>query len=184
MPEKIMKGTALASLACTIMFIAFYKIYGGDVFFALAVTGGTICYHVTMRLAVGQCLNQFIRHPLDHHAKWFTARPFEKRLYEKLGVKRWKHKVPTYDPDSFSMEHHTIEEVIQTMCIAEIGHEIMILFSYLTLLFSIPFGAFFVFLLTAVLAGGVDTVFVVIQRYNRPRLVRIADRRDRKKHMA
>ena len=64
------------------------------------------------------------------------------------------------------------------MCGAELVHEVIILFSFLPLLFTIPFGAFPVFLITSLLAAMYDSIFVVAQRSNRPRLVRILQKKE------
>lgn len=175
-PEKIMKYTVMLTAVCTIVFTALYKVYMKSGFLAAAITFGTTCYHLVMRLAVGFCYNQFIKQPLNYHAKWFIPKPFEKNLYQKLKVKNWKNKVPTYKPESFSMENYTPKEIIQTMCISEIGHETMAVFSFLPLFMTIPFGELRVFMTTSLLAAGFDMMFVIIQRYNRPRLVRLAER--------
>lgn len=174
---KLMKNITIGSALCTILFAVLYKVQGSNVCFALAITAGTICYHLVMRLIVGLFFQACIRKPLNYHAGWFVLKPFERTLYKKIKVKSWKDRLPTYRPADFSVKNHTVEELIQTMCISEIGHETMIVFSYFTLFFAIPFGELAVFLITAMAAGAVDAVFAITQRYNRDRLVRIVDRR-------
>ena len=60
------------------------------------------------------------------------------------------------------------------MCQAEIVHEIIVILSFVPLLFTIPFGAFPVFLLTSAGSALLDTVFVIIQCCNRPRIMKLA----------
>ena len=48
------------------------------------------------------------------------------------------------------------------------------------LLFSLLWGAFPVFLITSLLAAAFDSCFAVMQRYNRPRLVRILEKKEAK----
>ena len=50
-------------------------------------------------------------------------------------------------------------------------------FTAFLLLFAIPFGAFPVFLLTSLGAALTDAVFVIVQRYNRPRVIRLIPKR-------
>ena len=92
-------------------------------------------------------------------------------------MKAWKKSALTYDPREFSQKEHSIEEVINNMCHSEAVHELCAALAFTTLLLAVPFGAFPVFLLTAILAAGIDLAFAAIQRYNRPRLMRIRDRR-------
>ena len=51
--------------------------------------------------------------------------------------------------------------------------------SFLPLLASVPFGAFWVFFLTSLGGAVFDLSLVILQRYNRPRVVRLARRQRR-----
>ena len=75
-------------------------------------------------------------------------------------------------PEAFSVERGLIY-IAKATCQAELVHEIIIALSFAPMLLAIPFGDFFVFASTSLAAALVDTVFVIIQRYNRPRLVKI-----------
>ena len=68
------------------------------------------------------------------------------------------------------------EEIVVNMCHAELVHELIVVLSFTSLLFVIPFGSFWVFFITAVLAALLDCVFVLLQRYNRPRMVRLMEK--------
>ena len=88
-------------------------------------------------------------------------------------VKSWKDKMPTYDADTFSLELHSMEEIVMAMCQSEIVHVIIVVLSFVPLLFYIWFESFAVFLITSLLAAGFDMMFVVMQRYNRPRKIKL-----------
>lgn len=178
--EKAMKRITIFSGLAMIVFGALHIIYDRGIFFTLAITFGTICYHFTMRLAVGFFFYTFGKKMINYRSKWFSKKAFEVDFYHRIKMKKWKNKLPTYYPEDFSVKGHTMEELRQTMCISEIGHETMIVFSYLSLLFSILFGEFYVFLITSFFAGGIDFVFVMVQRYNRFRLERILERRKKR----
>ena len=81
--------------------------------------------------------------------------------------------MPTFEPDCFDRTIHTWEEIAQAMCQAELVHEIIIVLSFLPVFAAIPFGALFAFVITSVLAACFDALFVIMQRYNRPRIVRL-----------
>lgn len=170
---KIMKWTAIISALLTAG-CAVLSLYGnGDVFLTLAITFGTILYHILMRLLVGGAVHIIMKNRADGANKWYREKCFEKKLYEKLRVKRWKGKLPTYAPSTFSLKEHSISELIGASCQAELVHEIIILLSFLPLLAVKCFGAFWVFFATSLLSACVDGLFVMIQRYNRPRLRRL-----------
>lgn len=142
--------------------------------FSLLITCGTFLYHFLMRLAVGH----LIPSRFTGSERWFQQKKWEPKLYEKLNVQAWKMHMPTFDPDSFDIAKHGLNEVIGAMCKSEVVHEVIILFSFLPMLAAFPFGAFPVFLLTSLFAAFIDTAFVILQRYNRPRLMELRDRRE------
>ena len=179
--KKLMNGTALVAVVCTIIFILLYRKNGLDIFLTLAITAGTISYHFVMRLFIGLFTKILFVKPINYHARWFMPKKFEKTLYERLKVKNWKDKMPTYRPEDFSMKTCTPEEIIQAMCISEIGHECMVILSFLPLFEIIWFGVPVVFWVTSLLAGGADCAFVMMQRYNRPRFVKLVEKRKKVK---
>ena len=170
---KIMKTAAWVSLLLTALWAALYLNMGLNLFLALAITFGTTAYHFAMRLAVGGVIDSLLHNRVDYRARWFQVSPREQKLYKALRVKAWKGKMPTYDPCSFDRKKHSWEEIAQAMCQAELVHEAIIPLSFLPLLAAVPFGEFGVFLITSVLAACFDAMFVIMQRYNRPRVLRL-----------
>lgn len=143
------------------------------------ITSAMVVYHMFIRFFAPAVLWIFFRKTYDYRWSWFQPRPWEPRLYRLLRVKRWKARAITYDPREFSFQLHSTEDVINNMCHAETVHELTAVFSLLSILFAIPFGSAAAFFVTAILAAAVDLSSVVIQRYNRPRLVKLLERRRR-----
>ena len=141
---------------------------------------GTTAYHFVMRLVVGYLLPKLTNYDFDYHHFWFQPRSWEPAFYKKLHVRKWKGSLPTYAPSQFSLEEQSLHRIIQNMCGAELVHEIIMIFSFLPLLAVPVWGEFWVFLITSVLAALFDSIFVMAQRYNRPRLVRIYERQEAK----
>lgn len=154
----------------------------GEVWLTLAITFGTMSYHFLMRFAVGSIVNAIFQDRMNYRRRWFAPKPFEAPLYKALGVKRWKNNMPTYSPDTFSLEHHTLDEIVQATCQSEIVHEIIALLSLVPIAFTAIWGTFLVFLLTSIAAALFDLSFVVMQRYNRPRLIKMLERSRRKEN--
>lgn len=175
----VMKSTALCTGLVTGLLALLYRFYPMDWLLTTAISFGTTFYHIAMRLLVGAIVPLFTKN-VRPDLRWFRQREWEPGLYKTLGVKNWKGRIPTYDPSQFDLEKNSLEQVIRNMCGAELVHEVIILFSFVPLLFAIPFGTFPVFLITSILAAMYDSIFVIAQRYNRPRLVRILKKKEAK----
>ena len=163
---KIMKTVAIATFLLTVIFALLHQT-------AIAITCGTTCYHFAMRLFVGLGLNRIMQNHADYTHAWFRLRKWESSLYRMLRVRKWKGKFPTYDPDLFDQRLHSLDEIAQAMCQAEIVHEIIAVLSFLPLAAVAAFGALPVFLITSILSACFDLCFVIMQRYNRPRVIKL-----------
>ena len=165
------------TLVLTFVFFGLFVGQKQSVFLTLGVTSMTICYHFTVRMAIGTVCDFIMKNKVDYSRSWFSEKSFEKSLYKKLKVKCWKDFLPTFRGEYFSLKQHSIEEVLGAGCQAEIIHWLCIAASLLAMLFAIPFGSFGIFCATSVIGSLADLVYVIIQRYNRPRLIRARDRK-------
>ena len=175
-----MKTTAVVTGAITAVLALLQHLLADDWLLTAAISTGTTFYHFAMRLLVGEIVPRCIRHPMKY--AWFQQRPFEPKLYDVLKVKRWKDHMPTYDPASFSLRENTLAQIVDNCCVSEAVHEVIILFSFVPLLFSFWWDAFPVFLITSVLSALFDGSFAIMQRYNRPRLVRLYEKQEAHAH--
>jgi len=139
------------------------------------ITAFTIMYHLWLRIIMGNVSKLFKKH-INYNQWWFKERKFEKKLYKLLKVKKWKGKALTYNPELFSLKDYSLEEIASTMTKAEVDHWINEIISLTTLLFSLLWGEFWIFLITAIISMLFDAQFIVIQRYNRPRIVKIIEK--------
>lgn len=146
------------------------------VLLSAAITFGTFSYHFLMRLAVGFVIDSIFHNRIDYNFGWFREKKFEKPLYEMLGVKKWKGKMPTFEPEIWDPRKHTWTEIAGAMCQSEIVHLIIMVLSFVPIAMAGVWGAFGVFFITSVLAAGTDGLFVIMQRYNRPRVVKVIER--------
>jgi len=179
MLKRTMIVTAIGSAAAAaLLTLAFLK-SGSALLESLAITAGTICYHLAMRLSVGCAVDGRFHNHMDYTRPWFREKKWEKPLYERLRVKGWKDRMPTYNPGTFDPREHTGEELVMAMCQAEVVHEIIAPLSFLPLFTVRWLGAVEAFLITSVLAAAFDMMFAVMQRYNRPRILRILKKQGR-----
>ena len=147
------------ALLGTILFTILYLHLQIDWIESLAITFFTTSYHIVIRLSSPLILSLLFHHKYNYQIWWFQPKTWEIKLYKGLKVKQWKRQVMVFDPSQFSLKIHSIQEVINNMCHAELVHELIMLFSICATLF--------------------DSMFVMIQRYNRPRLVRIYERQNK-----
>lgn len=102
----------------------------------------------------------------------------EGRIYERLGIRRWKDRLPdkskhTKRTFTKTMVGHTdpvqLTRFLQETCVAELVHWCLMLMA-VYMYFHVPttFGA-----VASMLYGLSNLPFIMIQRYNRPRLCRI-----------
>lgn len=176
MPRIIRFALAL-SLAGAVAAAVLYGLLDAGIFLTLAITFGTTAYHLAARLLSGAVFGRALKLRVDYDRGWFQVRPWEMKLYKALKVKAWKDRMPTYSPEAFSPRLHSLEEIGQAMCGSELVHLANAVLSFLPLIASVWFGAFYVFLLTSLGGAAFDLSFAAIQRYNRGRLVKIAARR-------
>lgn len=170
---KMMKRAALGFVLLTLLCALVYIHIRDSLVFGLFITFATTAYHFVMRLLVGFAFDRLLQAPVDCEGKWFRVGDREQRFYERLNVKRWKGNIPTYDPSEFDSGLHSWGEIAQAMCRAELVHETIMVLSFLPILAAIPFGELWVFVLTSLFAACLDGVFVIVQRYNRPRVMRL-----------
>ena len=183
--DPVQKSVLLASLliaGTAILSVLYMKTYY-EVFLSLAITFGTISYHVVMRLLVGLAFCIVMKNRADYKKRWYHVSRHEMAVYERLNVKKWKRRMPTYDRTLFDPRLHTWEKIAQAMCQAELVHETIALLSFLPIIAGIWFGAYPVFVVTSVLAAGCDMLFVMMQRYNRQRIMTLLQRERQKKQM-
>ena len=171
--KKNMISVTLISLIGLLISGVIYYFTTNRVFFSVAITFGTILYHFSVRLAVGLLIDAKYHNQMDYTKKWFAEKAFERKLYKLIQVKKWKKWLPTFNPQDFDIKSHSIEDIVQVTCQSEAVHEVNMILSFIPVVFSIWVGSLGVFLLTSFTAFLFDSIFVIMQRYNRPRLIRL-----------
>ncbi len=103
------------------------------------------------------------------------------KIYEYIHIKKWKTKMPDmsrYMKDmlpksvSFSASSESIDKLIKETCVAEFIHESLCVFAIGIYLFwknSVGIILVNIYILC-------NLPFIIIQRYNRPHLIRLRDR--------
>ena len=178
--SRIMKIIAVLTTIITIVFSYIYITINKSVYLTLAISFGTTAYHFIMRLVIGYIINWIMHNKANYNNNYFKTKKLEQKIYKLIKVKKWKDKMPTYNPDFYSTEKHSLEEIAMVTCQAEIVHELIIIFSFVPVLFTLWFDSFWVFMITSIISALIDTLFVIMQRYNRPRIIKLINLKNRR----
>lgn len=167
--------TKMLILTCIFAVIAavMYFFYETEWCFTLAIVASTTFYHLAIRLFVRWIVNVASKRRYNYNNAWFKEKKGERKFYKMIGVHGWKSKFPPYEPKDFDIKNG-VENIIQATCVTEIAHTIIIVLSYLPLVIAAIWGDvtdIIIFAVTSFVAGLVDFLIVVVQRYNRPRLI-------------
>lgn len=179
---KQMMFFSLILFTLAVVFLSVYRIYHQSWMLAAYLTMLTTFYHFAMRLVVGETVTAIFKNrQFNENSFGFRIHSFEHKAYKLLCVKRWKSKVITAKPEQFDLKKITPNEVLHNMLQAELVHRIIIILSFLPLLMIIPYGCPDVFILTSIVASLFDLTFVIIQRYNRPRIMKLVKHYEKSK---
>ena len=159
--------TFLVSVASFVLYYS--KVLPSDILLWVGIVAFMIMYHLGLRIFFGE-ITKHVK--INYKQRFFKPLFFESSLYKLLRVRQWKDRALTYDPDAFSPKKHSWEEIANTMSKSEVDHWINEVISVISILFSLLWGEFYIFLITAVLAMLFDAQFILIQRYNRPLVIR------------
>lgn len=173
---------ALMSAAMTAILYLMYRVSGNGTAETVYITFLTMTYHLAMRLAVGEAVTLLYRNrEFNLSSPVFHIFSFEEKLYARLGVKGWGKKVITAKPEQFDLRELSLEELLHNISQAELVHMIIMLLSFVPLLLIIPYGAPAVFVATSVAACLADLKYVMLQRCNRQKVMRIIEKRRARK---
>lgn len=143
----------------------------------LYVTFLTISYHFVMRLMVGEIVTvRYKNRKFNLNSAGFRVHKFEAKLYKRLNVKKRKKNIITAKPEQFDISKNNMEDLLHNIAQAELVHRIIMVLSFVPLALIIPYGAPMVFITTSIFSCLIDLQFVMIQRYNRPRVIKLMEK--------
>ena len=156
---KFLKAAPVVFLIGTIVTGILYQKTLLEIWLTIAITFGTTAYHFIMRWVVAFIYNSIMHNRADYRKHWYQVSKSEMKLYEKLHVKKWKNRMPTYNPSLFDQ--------------AELGHETIVVLSFVPIVAGHWLGGYPAFIITSILAAMFDMMFVIMQRYNRQRILKL-----------
>ena len=175
---------SVIAICVIISSVCFYVFYSGTLESQIVLWTGivtlTIMYHFWVRIIMGNVLKLLKKH-ITYKQYFFKEKKFEKKFYELIKVKTWKDKVLTYAPAEFDLKINSLETVANNMAKAELDHWINSLISISTLVFGMIWGKMYLFIISALFAMVFESQFIILQRYNRPRVVKLIEREEKNK---
>lgn len=171
--KKLIALCTAVSFMSGIASVILYKQFHNGLYLSLAITAFTTLYHFVMRI-ITACIVVFVRkNKTAADSAPFVISKSESDFYNKIRLKHWKKYAPTYNKSLFELKNNSYETIMHNMIDAEIGHALIVIFSFLPILLSKPLDGFVPFAVTSVIAAAFDMQFVFIQRYNRARLSKL-----------
>ena len=179
-PAVFMYSTILLTLLISLVCFSLYYsgIHKNSVVLWSGIVSFMILYHFGLRIYFGKLTNKL---KINYNHPWYKTRKFEEPLYKLLHVRKWKEKVLTFEPDKYDFENVTLEQLATTMSKSELDHWINELISILSMFFAFIWGCAPAFVISAVAAMLFDAQFIVVQRFNRPIVIRLINKRAHKK---
>ena len=167
--------TVLLSAVC--FFIYYSKTFENEIILWVGIVSFMILYHFGLRILMGNVTKFF---GVSREMSIFRQRSFEKKIFKLLRIREWKDKVLTFDPASFDFKNRTLSQLADTMARSELDHWINEIISVVSIFFFLIWGCFPAFFITAVAAMIFDAQFILVQRYNRPIVLRLMERREKR----
>ncbi len=86
MPKKLMIIICAVNFLLTVTMTLLYCFLDAGVFLTLAITFGTIFYHLGIRLLIGLLFQFVVKNRADYKKRWYHVHAWEHKLYKFLRV--------------------------------------------------------------------------------------------------
>ncbi len=149
---------------------------------AIFITLFMFAYHADIRLLVGLIISIFKKW-INVDRDCFVISLKEYKRLDKLKIKKWKEHVLTLYKNQFVMQGNMSKERVETILKnninAEITHWVCFFVSFLAILFGYLLSPeeIWIYIATSIVCSLLlDLPFILIQRYNRYRLLKIKNK--------
>ena len=183
MKKLMISTTGLIAIIFVLLGVSYFNTRN-EVLLTLFITAGTFLYHFLLRLITGTAVNAAIHNRIDFTKPYYQVKPWERKLYVRLGVRKWKGHLPTLEPELYNPKFHSWTEIAEACTQSELIHTIIAWLSLLPIL-AIPFlGGAAAFIIPSSVSALLDLSFVMVQRFNRDRIFRYKDIQRKKKMLS
>ena len=178
--QKTLQWSTIGLMVLTLLLMLVYFDTDLVLWKVITVISGTLCYYVGIRWGILALVDYGPDDWFDWRRRMYTPLRFEKSLYDTLRVGDWKDYVPVLRPSLYSPNEHSWDDIILTMCQTELAHMLGAASCLIPMILGpILFKGFWAFFLTGLLAILAELCFIIVQRYNRPRVIAMLRKRER-----
>ncbi len=173
---------AILMLSIFIDIISIYALSktSNDFLYYLFLVSCSVTAHFIIMFISAPIVTIAFKKNFNYNSFWFAPKKFEKGLYDFLKVKSWKTLFPSYNDNEYSPKIHSYKEIIMNMCHAETVHWVILFASYIPLIFYKIIDKHVLLIITCVFFSFCHLPFIIIQRYNRPRVIKLNNRHKNK----
>lgn len=168
---SVMALTATVAAVC--FTLHYMSVFENGVILWTGIVSFMILYHFGLRIFMGKVTKRF---NINYNHPWYKHRRFEEWIYKCIMIRKWKDKVLTFEPELYDVKNRTLDQLATTMSKSELDHWINEIISMVSILFALLWGQWAIFISTAVIAMLFDAQFIVVQRYNRPIVLKLIER--------
>lgn len=149
-------------------------------YFNIIMTLSNIIFWITLHFFMGYMVNKY-KDFIDFNRDFYTVNEREIKFYNHMKIRKWKDKLPQFNYyfDKSHLQSKSIKYIdlfILDTKIAGLSHLMVGCFGFTSLLFiyfvSDPMKYIKLFMIIAIVMFFVQIPFIMIQRYNRFRLIR------------
>lgn len=141
--------------------------------YVAAVLCGCLLGHLLIWIISAIAVVGIMNNRANDDSVWFKKRSWENRWYKLIGIRKWKHYLPTYNTSFYDFSSIPRIELLGRISQTEVVHEVAALLSIVSIVGTYWFGLFPVFLTVAIVDCLINIVYAMLQRYNRIRLRRV-----------
>lgn len=103
----------------------------------------------------------------------FRQHKWENSFYTTLKVKNWKTKFGTYDKSLFKVDGASLSKTVIVTAQSELVHLVAACLSFVPLFLCQYFSNIPLLIVLCILFSALNLPYIIIQRYNRPRIMRL-----------
>lgn len=155
-----------------VLTVIFASISNDDnsVFQSFAVLTGCIAFHLVIWILSATIVVGIMRNKANDKFFLFRELSWEKKFYQFIRIRSWKHHLPTYAPKYYDFKSLSHTDLLGIISQTEVVHEVASLLSLVSLFGIIWFGHTLIFTTIAAIDLMTNLVYIILQRYNRMRL--------------
>jgi len=158
-----------------VMTIIFACLCNGEdsIFFSFAILTGCLAAHLSIWIISAIVVVGIMGNRANDECTWFRELHWEKDFFRFIRFRKWKHRLPTYNPRFYDFKVLKHEDLLGIISQTEIVHEMAAVLSLLSMAGTRWLGHGYIIVTIAIIDLLINIIYVCLQRFNRIRLRRL-----------